>query len=68
MMQPGRRRIAARIARRSLCNRADSGWTVLEVNGAVDFTAAYSLGDEIFSAVVTALLSRPRLGLVAAPA
>ncbi|HEY7537863.1 MAG TPA: ATP-grasp domain-containing protein [Gaiellaceae bacterium] len=47
---------------------ADGGWTVLEVNGAVDFTAAYSLGDEIFSAVVAALLSRPRLGLVAAPA
>jgi RimK family alpha-L-glutamate ligase len=33
-------------------------WTVLEINGAVDFTAAYTLGDEILSAVRDALLAR----------
>jgi ribosomal protein S6--L-glutamate ligase len=38
----------------------DAGWTVLEVNGAADFTAAYSLGDEVFSAVREALLRRTR--------
>jgi RimK family alpha-L-glutamate ligase len=32
----------------------EGGWTVLEINGAVDFTPAYSRGD-VFSAVVTAL-------------
>jgi len=31
-------------------------WTVLEVNGAVDFTPAYSLGDDVFAATRTALL------------
>jgi glutathione synthase/RimK-type ligase-like ATP-grasp enzyme len=38
----------------------DGGWTVLEVNGAADFTAAYSLGEEVFSAVRAALLRRVR--------
>jgi glutathione synthase/RimK-type ligase-like ATP-grasp enzyme len=29
---------------------ADVGtWVVLEVNGAVDFTSAYSLGDDVFA-------------------
>jgi [lysine-biosynthesis-protein LysW]---L-2-aminoadipate ligase len=32
------------------------GWMVLEVNGAVDFTAAYSFGEEIFGAVRRTLL------------
>ncbi len=35
----------------------DGRWVVLEVNGAADFTAAYSLGEEVFSAVRKALLS-----------
>lgn len=40
---------------------ADAGtWTVLEVNGAVDFTGAYSVGDEVFSAVQGALLASRR--------
>jgi hypothetical protein len=30
-------------------------WTVIEVNGAVDFTGAYALGDEIFAAVRSGL-------------
>jgi len=34
------------------------GWMVLEVNGAVDFTPAYSFGDEIFAAVRRTLLRR----------
>jgi RimK family alpha-L-glutamate ligase len=38
----------------------DDGWTVLEVNGAVDFTGAYSLGSEVFAAVRAALLGRAR--------
>jgi RimK family alpha-L-glutamate ligase len=33
-----------------------AGWMVLEVNGAADFTSAYSLETEIFSAVKMALL------------
>jgi RimK family alpha-L-glutamate ligase len=33
-------------------------WTIIEVNGAVDFTGAYSLGDEIFAAVRASLLAR----------
>jgi len=33
-------------------------WTIIEVNGAVDFTGAYSLGDEIFAAARAALLAR----------
>jgi len=32
------------------------GWMVLEVNGAVDFTASYSLNGEIFSTVRSSLL------------
>jgi RimK family alpha-L-glutamate ligase len=32
------------------------GWMVLELNGAVDFTATYSLNGEIFSSVRSALL------------
>jgi RimK family alpha-L-glutamate ligase len=35
---------------------ADVGtWVVLEVNGAVDFTSAYSLGDDVFEAASAAL-------------
>jgi RimK family alpha-L-glutamate ligase len=35
---------------------ADVGtWVVLEVNGAVDFTSAYSLGDDVFAAACAAL-------------
>jgi [lysine-biosynthesis-protein LysW]---L-2-aminoadipate ligase len=37
----------------------DDGWTVLEVNGAVDFTHAYADGD-VFEAVVAALLDAAR--------
>jgi len=33
-------------------------WTILEVNGAVDFTGAYSLGEEIFAAARNALIRR----------
>ena len=36
----------------------DGGWTVLEVNGAADFTAAYSLGEEVFTAARRALTER----------
>lgn len=35
-------------------------WVVLELNGAVDFTGAYSLGDEVFGAARDALLRQPR--------
>ena len=40
---------------------AAGGWTVLEVNGAADFTAAYSLGEEVFSAARRALTERAAL-------
>jgi RimK family alpha-L-glutamate ligase len=33
-------------------------WTVLELNGAVDFNGTYSLGDEVFSAARSMLLRR----------
>jgi RimK family alpha-L-glutamate ligase len=35
-------------------------WTVIEVNGAVDFTGAYSLGDEVFAAAREALVGATR--------
>jgi glutathione synthase/RimK-type ligase-like ATP-grasp enzyme len=35
---------------------ADLGtWVVLEVNGAVDFTSAYSMDDDVFAAASAAL-------------
>ena len=33
----------------------DGGWTVLELNGAVDFTRDYSLGDDVFADAVRQL-------------
>ncbi len=40
---------------------ADAGtWVVLEVNGAVDFTSAYSLEDDVFAAAAAAMLAVPR--------
>ncbi len=40
---------------------ADAGtWVVLEVNGAVDFTSAYSLGDDVFAAACAALAAERR--------
>jgi RimK family alpha-L-glutamate ligase len=44
------------------------GWTVLEVNGAADFTAAYSLGEEVYSAARRALMDRASLLVAAAEA
>jgi glutathione synthase/RimK-type ligase-like ATP-grasp enzyme len=35
-------------------------WVVLEANGAVDFTSAYSLDDDVFAAASAALLAAPR--------
>ena len=35
----------------------DGGWVVLEVNGAVEFNAAYALGGDVFEEVVTALVA-----------
>jgi [lysine-biosynthesis-protein LysW]--L-2-aminoadipate ligase len=35
----------------------DGGWVVIEVNGAVEFTDEYSLGEDIFAATVDALLA-----------
>ena len=36
----------------------DEGWTILELNGAVDFTADYSLDGDVFAAVAGALAGR----------
>jgi len=48
----------------------DGGWTVIEVNGAVDFGGDYSLaGEDVFATVRSALVpDAPRAGLRAAPA
>jgi RimK family alpha-L-glutamate ligase len=38
---------------------ADLGtWVVLELNGAIDFTSAYSFGDDVFAAAIAALAVR----------
>jgi RimK family alpha-L-glutamate ligase len=50
---------------------ADIGtWVVLEVNGAVDFTSAYSFADDVFAAAGAALrvVVEPAAGLAAEPA
>jgi glutathione synthase/RimK-type ligase-like ATP-grasp enzyme len=51
---------------------ADLGtWTVLEVNGAVDFTSAYSLDDDVFAVATRALrrvVVEPAAALPAEPA
>jgi RimK family alpha-L-glutamate ligase len=46
----------------------DGGWVVIEVNGAVEFTDEYSLGRDIFSAAIDALLASLAAGRVAAVA
>jgi tetrahydromethanopterin:alpha-L-glutamate ligase len=49
---------------------ADLGtWVVLELNGAVDFTSVYSLGDDVFAAAVGALrvVVEPAAGLATEP-
>ena len=47
----------------------EDGWVVIEVNGAADFTAAYSLGEEVYSAARRALTDRAALlAAAAAPA
>jgi glutamate---[amino group carrier protein] ligase len=40
---------------------ADGGWTILEINGAVDFTDAYSFGGDVFAAARAAVLDAARL-------
>jgi glutathione synthase/RimK-type ligase-like ATP-grasp enzyme len=39
---------------------ATDGWTILELNGAVDFTADYSLGRDVFAAVADELSNAAR--------
>jgi glutathione synthase/RimK-type ligase-like ATP-grasp enzyme len=49
---------------------ADVGtWVVLEVNGAVDFTSAYSVDDDVFAAATSALAVgvEPAAGFAAQP-
>ena len=38
---------------------ADGGWTVIEVNGAVEFTGEYQLAGDVFADVAGALVTRP---------
>jgi glutathione synthase/RimK-type ligase-like ATP-grasp enzyme len=38
-------------------------WVVLEVNGAVDFSGTYALGDDVFAATRQALGSRALVGV-----
>jgi RimK family alpha-L-glutamate ligase len=42
------------------------GWVVIEVNGAVDFTSAYSLDGDVFATVRSALLSAVSVPVLAA--
>ncbi len=46
----------------------EQDWTILEVNGAVDFTADYSLGDDVFAAVARRIASIVRDDLPLEPA
>ena len=45
---------------------ADDGWVVAEVNGAVDFTGAYSLDGDVFAAVRSALVASAPYAVLAA--
>jgi glutamate---[amino group carrier protein] ligase len=40
----------------------DGGWTVLELNGAVEFTEEYSLGPDVFGAAAAALVAQAGAG------
>ena len=42
-----------------LLPRGDGGWTVLELNGAADFTTDYSLGRDVFNRTAELLLPPP---------
>jgi hypothetical protein len=44
---------------------ADGGWTVLEANGAVDFSSSYALEGDVFSTVREALVLRDGIPPVA---
>jgi [lysine-biosynthesis-protein LysW]--L-2-aminoadipate ligase len=44
----------------------DGGWTILEVNGAVDFAPEYRPGDDVYAAVVDAVTRSARARAVAA--
>jgi [lysine-biosynthesis-protein LysW]--L-2-aminoadipate ligase len=48
--------VGADLAGVDLMRLPDSGWTVLEVNGAVDFTRLYRRESDVFEAAVEALL------------
>ena len=52
--------LGSAIANATENDKADAVITVLEINGAVDFTGLYSLREEVFSAARAALLAPAR--------
>jgi glutathione synthase/RimK-type ligase-like ATP-grasp enzyme len=46
---------------------SEDGWTILEVNGAVDFAPEYRPQDDVFAAVVDAVVRSARARALVAP-
>ena len=65
---PRPRRSAATSSASTCCRPTSGRWVVLEVNGAVDFNARYSLGEDVFAATRAPALDARRATVRVEPA